>query len=194
MRPGSVVPMWVKVCGLSEASDVAAAVDAGVDAIGFVFAPGSPRTIEPERVASLLADVPESVLTVGVFRRQSVEEVSRIAGAAGVQAVQLHGDEPPEAFQELQAMGWRTLRATSAVHYASENAAERAAYAEELLLLDAPDPGAGKTFDTIALVANPPTRTWILAGGLTPENVQGLIAELRPWGSTCPAGSSPRAG
>ncbi|SKC69818.1 phosphoribosylanthranilate isomerase [Plantibacter cousiniae] len=182
MRPGSVVPMWVKVCGLSEASDVAAAVDAGVDAIGFVFAPGSPRTIEPERVASLLADVPESVLTVGVFRRQSVEEVSRIAGAAGVQAVQLHGDEPPESFQELQAMGWRTLRATSAVHYASENAAERAAYAEELLLLDAPDPGAGKTFDTIALVANPPTRTWILAGGLTPENVQGLIAELRPWG------------
>lgn len=78
MRPGSVVPMWVKVCGLSEASGVAAAVDAGADAIGFVFAPGSPRTVEPELVASLLADVPESVLTVGVFRRQSVEEVSRI--------------------------------------------------------------------------------------------------------------------
>jgi len=179
---GSVERMWVKVCGLSEAASVATAVEAGVDAIGFVFAPGSPRTVDPAVVASLVAEVPESVLTVGVFRKQSVEEVSRLAGEAGVQAVQLHGDEPPEAFHELQAMGWRTLRATSAVHYASENAAERAAFAEELLLLDAPDPGAGKTFDTIALVANPPTRTWILAGGLTPDNVAGLITELSPWG------------
>lgn len=174
--------MWVKVCGLSEASSVAAAVEAGVDAIGFVFAPGSPRTVDPGLVATLVADVPESVLTVGVFRRQSVEEVSRLAGEAGVQAVQLHGDEPAEMFHELQAMGWRTLRATSAVHYASENTAQRAAFDEELLLLDAPDPGAGETFDTIALVANPPTREWILAGGLTPENVQGLVEELSPWG------------
>lgn len=174
--------MWVKVCGLSEASSVAAAVEAGVDAIGFVFAPGSPRTVDPRLVASLVADVPDSVLTVGVFRRQSVEEVSRLAGEAGVQAVQLHGDEPAEMFHELQAMGWRTLRATSAVHYASENTAQRAAFDEELLLLDAPDPGAGETFDTIALVANPPTREWILAGGLTPQNVHGLVGELSPWG------------
>ncbi|MGK9147511.1 phosphoribosylanthranilate isomerase [Plantibacter flavus] len=174
--------MWVKVCGLSESTSVAAAVEAGVDAVGFVFAPGSPRTVEPALAASLIGDVPESVLTVGVFRRQSVEEVSRLAGEAGVQAVQLHGDEPADVFHELQAMGWRTLRATSAVHYASENAAQRAAFAEEFLLLDAPDPGAGKTFDTIALVANPPTREWILAGGLTPDNVQGLVAELSPWG------------
>lgn len=174
--------MWVKVCGLSDATGVAAAVEAGVDAIGFVFAPGSPRTVDPAVVASLLQAVPDSVLTVGVFRRQSVAEVSRLAGEAGVQAVQLHGDEPAEMFHELQASGWRTLRATSAVHYASEDAVQRAVFGEELLLLDAPDPGAGKTFDTIALTANPPTRDWILAGGLTPGNVHGLISELSPWG------------
>lgn len=174
--------MWVKVCGLREAVTLDAALAAGVDAVGFVFAPASPRVIAPTDAAALAQRVPVGVETVGVFRRQSITEVINIASAAAVSTVQLHGDESAECFAALRLRGFRTIRATSAQAYLGQTTQARDEYQEDLLLIDAPSPGAGRTFDTSALVRTPPDRDWILAGGLDPENVAELIRAVRPWG------------
>lgn len=172
--------MWVKVCGLQTAETVRAAIDAGADAIGFVFAPRSPRTTDAATVRALIADVPEGVATVGVFRKQPIDEVVAIARESGVGWVQLHGDEPPADHHRLRDGGWKTIRATSAASYAADE--RRDDFHEDLLLIDAPVPGAGETFDASSLLADPPHRDWILAGGLRPDNVAALVAELRPAG------------
>lgn len=174
--------MWVKVCGLRDAVALDAAVAAGADAVGFVFAPASPRTVAPADAAMLVQRLSSQVETVGVFRRQNIDDVVSMARAASVSTVQLHGDEPPSDFAVLRSHGFRIIRATSARTYLNEADATRAEYQEDLLLIDAPTPGAGQTFDTSALVRTPPERDWILAGGLDPDNVIGLIDAVRPWG------------
>lgn len=174
--------MWVKVCGLRDAVTLDAALAAGVEAVGLVFAPASPRVIAPTDAAMLVQRVPAGVETVGVFRRQSIADVINMASAAAVSTIQLHGDEPAECFAVLRSHGFRTIRATSAQAYLSQTPQARDEYQEDLLLIDAPTPGAGQTFDTSALVRTPPGRDWILAGGLTPENVAELIGAVRPWG------------
>lgn len=109
--------MYVKICGLQTTETVAAAVDAGADAIGFVFAPGSPRTVTAELAAELGSTVPERVETVGVFRNQPIDEVVATARRAGVTTVQLHGDESLADMARLHGEGFRTLRAFSANAY-----------------------------------------------------------------------------
>ncbi|WP_449409122.1 phosphoribosylanthranilate isomerase [Microbacterium maritypicum] len=174
--------MWVKVCGLRDEQSLDAAGEAGADAVGFVFAAKSPRFLAAADASHLVSRVPRSVATVGVFRRQPVDDVVRLATEAGVTTVQLHGDEPPSDFALVRAHGFRTIRATTAARYLAETPDQRDAYGEDLLLLDAPSPGAGRTFDASDLRTSPPSRDWALAGGLTPENVVGLIRDLRPWG------------
>jgi len=174
--------MWIKVCGLRDTMALDAAVEAGADAVGFVFAPGSPRTIDAEEAAALVRRTPEGVRTVGVFRRQPVDEVIRIATIAGVSTVQLHGDEPAGDFAAVKARGLQTVRATSAQTYLDEDPQDRDDRLVDLLLIDAPTPGSGRTFDTRHIARTPPARDWILAGGLHPGNVAEAIATARPWG------------
>ncbi|MDO2934865.1 phosphoribosylanthranilate isomerase [Paeniglutamicibacter sulfureus] len=174
--------LYVKICGLRTPETVAAAVAAGASAVGFVFAPGSPRTVEPELVRTLVAQVPEHVETVGVFRNQPVQDVIDLALRAGVGTVQLHGDEPYADLEALHAQGFATLRAFSIDGYRALDEAERSCWETGRILLDAVEPGAGVTFDATELVAAPPAGTWILAGGLNPGNVAHLVGTLRPAG------------
>ncbi|MFD5621836.1 phosphoribosylanthranilate isomerase [Streptomyces yangpuensis] len=168
--------LFVKICGLRTAPDVDAAVAAGADAVGFVFAPGSPRTVDAATARELAARVPDTVLTVGVFRGQSVEEVRRFAEESGVRGVQLHGEEGPEDFAALRAEGRTLLRATAGrVQRCGE-------YGEDLLLLDAPDPGSGKPWNWGAADFTAPEGRWLLAGGLTPGNVREALAATAAWG------------
>lgn len=167
-------PKWIKICGLSTVDAVSAAVLGGADAVGFVFASGSPRTVAPEDAADLVALVPEGVETVGVFRDQPAEEVIAMARTARVRTVQLHGDEGPEVFDAVRRAGFDVIRATSAERYAVEPQDATALFGDARLLLDAPAPGAGLAFDASALLASPPSDDWILAGGLTPDNVAAL--------------------
>jgi phosphoribosylanthranilate isomerase len=171
--------MWVKVCGLRDRESVEAAVDAGVDAVGFVFAPGSPRRVDAALARSLVVGA-SGVLSVGVFRNQPVAEVIRMAREAGVDAVQLHGSESAVDHEAVRAAGWPTIRAMAAREYTVEVDAD--AHPSDYLLLDAPEPGAGELFDGAHLAARPPSRPWVLAGGLEPGNVAERIRELRPWG------------
>lgn len=174
--------MYVKICGLQTPGTVAAAVAAGADAVGFVLAPGSPRTVTAERAAELAAAVPASTETVGVFRNQPIDSVVDTARRAGVSTVQLHGEEGLADMARLHAEGFRTLRAFSAEAYNALSAGDRAAWDSERLLLDAVEPGAGVAFDPAVLVNGAPHGFWLLAGGLNPENVAGLSAALHPAG------------
>jgi phosphoribosylanthranilate isomerase len=173
---------WVKICGLSTPETVDAAVEAGADAVGFVLAEGSPRTVDAATVRELAGRVPQGVEAVGVFRGQEIGRVIELARASGLTTVQLHGDESPADVADAHAAGLRVLRAVDVATYAAESEEARVAFAEDALLIDAVTPGAGATFDATPLLAAPPHREWVLAGGLDPENVAARVAELRPAG------------
>ncbi|WP_411719833.1 phosphoribosylanthranilate isomerase [Mycetocola sp.] len=182
MKKKSHPPIWIKVCGLSTQSDVAAAVDAGADAIGFVFAPGSPRTVTPQTALSASLEVPPEVEKIGVFRNQSLSDVVSMSTDAGIRCLQLHGNETPHFFAEARKRGFDVIRAVSAESQAHETASERAQFQPARLLLDAATPGGGAPFDPALDVERWDNGDWILAGGLTARNVRTLIDRLRPSG------------
>jgi phosphoribosylanthranilate isomerase len=167
--------VYVKICGLSEPEHVAAAVEAGADAIGFVLT-RSPRQVTPERAAELAAAVPTHVLTVGVFRGEAPEAVRAATLASGVRGVQLHGRHPHGDFTALKDLGHTLVRAVDA-----EADLRCGAYDEDLLIVDAPRPGSGEPWDWAAVRGRPSGR-WLLAGGLDPSNVAQAVAGAAPWG------------
>ncbi|GGR87217.1 N-(5'-phosphoribosyl)anthranilate isomerase [Streptomyces nojiriensis] len=168
--------LFVKICGLKTAHDVDVAVEAGADAVGFVFAPGSPRTVDAVTARELAARVPAGVLTVGVFRGQPLDEVRQLTEESGVRAVQLHGDEGPEYYEALRAEGRTLLRATA------ERVERCGEYGEDLLLIDAPDPGSGKPWNWGSEEFSAPEGRWLLAGGLNPGNVREAVQTTGAWG------------
>lgn len=170
--------MYVKLCGLRTEADVAVAVEAGADAVGFVLTE-SPRRVDLDTARRLVREVPPHVLAVGVFRGVGAEEVRRLVEASGVGAAQLHGDYPKAAFDEVGAAGVRLLRA---VALTPDTDVRVGAYGEEVLLLDSPAAGSGERWDLSALDAARPEGHWLLAGGLGVDNVADAVARARPWG------------
>ena len=165
----------VKICGITNTCDAAAAVEAGADALGFNFWTGSPRFIQPEAAAEIIAALPPKVLKVGVFVDGPPDEIDRCAAEAGLDVAQLHGmTTPPPRTRFWQAVtagdpGWRETMVAGAA---------------EAFLLDAPSGakrgGSGVPFDW-SLAAGLPYRI-VLAGGLSPENVAQAVLQVRPWG------------
>jgi phosphoribosylanthranilate isomerase len=171
--------MYVKVCGLSTVESVRTAIDAGVDAIGVVHAPGSPRHLEPDRAREVLAAAGCSVDTVLVVAKMPADDAARLALDLGVSALQLHGRYTASDFQSAGRVFPRIWRATS---LAQDPDLHVGAHGEELLLLDAPNAGSGERWDVSRLVGNRPDGKWLLAGGLNPDNVADAIAAAQPWG------------
>lgn len=165
---------FVKICGLRTATDVAAAVSAGADAIGFVFTE-SPRRIDVAAARELAATA-TGVLTVGVFKGLPAAQVRDIAAAAGVRAVQLHGGYPKDAFTEVADPRWQLIRA---VPFAAPDL-RVGAYGEDLLLVDAPKAGSGESWDYRSVDGL--AGQWLLAGGLTVANVAAARAAAGAWG------------
>src|SRR4026208_2387193 len=91
----------VKICGITNLADARAAVEAGADALGFYFYRPSPPHIPPKDAGKIIAQLPESVLKVGVFVNEGLHSVLSTVSEAGLSAVQLHGDESPEYCREL---------------------------------------------------------------------------------------------
>ncbi|MCJ1714112.1 phosphoribosylanthranilate isomerase [Microbacterium sp. M1A1_1b] len=172
---------WIKICGLSTPDTVDVAVDAGADAVGFVFAAGSPRTVTADLAKQLVERVPDGVDAVGVFRDQPIDEVVGIASAVGLTTLQLHGGESATDFARARDAGFFTIRAVAAADYLRETPDERAAYDHDLLLLDAAEPGSGQLIDP-ATMQGAVDEAWILAGGLTPANVVAAVQSLDPDG------------
>lgn len=170
----------VKICGITNLEDALAAVEAGADALGFVFAE-SPRRVSPETAAEVIGRLPAFVLAVGVFVDEAPERVRRIAREVGLAAVQLHGSEPPEAAQALAP-----LACIKAFRIRSRNDLEDLAryrvrgYLVDTYVAGRPG-GTGERLDWDMLEGFRPPGPLILAGGLTPENVAEAVRRVRPY-------------
>lgn len=170
----------VKICGITNLEDALMTVEAGADALGFVFFQGSPRHISPDAAAAIIRRLPPFVQTVGLFVNEEPETVNTIADQCGLDLVQLHGDESPEYCTAIKR---RIIKAFRVKDASSLNAMVN--YPVAACLLDAWSPaargGTGTTFnwDIAAGVAS--TRQIILAGGLTPDSVAAAIASVKPY-------------
>lgn len=170
----------VKVCGTTSVRDALLAAEAGADALGFIFAPGSKRLVTPERAREAGLAVGPAVARVGVFLGQPLDEVLRTAQAARVSAVQLHGPLPALYVREV-ARYHPVLRVLRPADLGQAGTPEVLQLPGVTPMLDAPEPGRGVPLDWKALRAVFPPGAW-LAGGLGPENVVEAVQILRPAG------------
>jgi phosphoribosylanthranilate isomerase len=169
-----------KICGMTRVGDALHAVREGATAVGFVFWKASPRYIEPDRAGEIAAALPAAVTTVGVFVNEPVDSIRETVRAARLRMVQLHGDEPPGYLDQLEQPVMRSVTLDTLAETA------KSWPADTTLLLDSADPsrrGAGRTsvdWARAALVAS--GRRVVLAGGLTPDNIEEAILTVRPIG------------
>jgi phosphoribosylanthranilate isomerase len=171
----------VKICGITSAEDAAAAVEAGADALGFVFVPGTPRLVHLDAAERIVKDLPPFVTTVGVFVDQSLEDILRIAGRCQLRAVQLHGNEPEAFSRRIPLTVIKAIRVRDA-----RDLAPIGTYPAHAFLLDAFVEGqAGGTGTPISWdLARHATgkAPIILSGGLRPETVAQAVRTVRPYG------------
>lgn len=162
--------MFVKICGITNREDAEAAIEAGAQALGFIFHGNSPRSVDPSAVHSWIGLIPSKIWKVGVFVDESRELVEEIATDLDLDIAQLHGIETPRNYPRRIRV-WKAIRITEANSPGDSGRAEA-------LLLDGP--GSGQKFDW-SLAAGVSGKV-ILAGGLTPENVREAIEQTNPWG------------
>lgn len=192
---------WVKICGTTNLKDAEAAVRAGADALGFIFAP-SPRRIAVEAARKIVSRLPEKVEKVGVFVDEDMETVWATMERAGLTAVQLHGHETPRLIKRMVAyrmldrpLGAERPKIFKAIPVGGDpySALRYVEGAEEVLagvLLDSAGGrtrgGTGAAFDWKAaadfIFELGQRYRLVLAGGLTPENVPRAIGMFHPWG------------
>ena len=173
--------MRVKICGITNTEDAVAAAEFGADAVGFVFYKSSARCVKPETVKRIIAGLPPFVVTVGVFANTGEADIRVIVDECGLDRIQLQGDEGPDLCRRL---GRRVIKAIRVRGGSSLD--EMARYAVRAYVLDTFREGqlggTGEAFDwSLASRAKKFGRI-ILAGGLTPENVQDAINQVRPYG------------
>ena len=169
----------VKICGITSLEDALAAVDAGADALGFNFYRPSPRYISPNDAREIIKQVPETILTVGVFVNEDVESVVRIVAEARLSAVQLHGDESPEYCGALA--GNYIIKV-----FRAGDDFDIETYTVDAIMFDTKDDllrgGTGRVFDwSLAHRPKISKPRLFLAGGLSPENVAEAITTVRPY-------------
>ncbi len=183
----------VKICGITSLEDALTACEGGADAIGFIFWEGSPRFIAPETAARIIKMLPPFVSTVGVFVNEDVEVINEIVKTAGLGCVQLHGDEPPETCEAVEA---KVIKAVRIKDVKSLDGLERfdvSAYLLDTFKEGTPG-GTGAVFDwEIAKEAKGLGRI-ILSGGLTPENVADAVSLVRPYAVDVSSGVESRPG
>ncbi|MFN3476946.1 MAG: phosphoribosylanthranilate isomerase [Candidatus Methylomirabilales bacterium] len=171
----------VKICGVTNVFDALMCVEAGADALGFVFVEGTPRFTDPSVVEEIIRRLPPFVTTVGVFVNRSVEEVEEIANALPLSLVQLHGDERPEDCKALRIPFIKAFRVKGTGDLALlPRYPEAKAY-----LLDPFIPGklggTGQTLNWELAVKAKAYGRIILAGGLTPETVAEAVRIVKPY-------------
>jgi phosphoribosylanthranilate isomerase len=174
--------MIVKICGITNVPDAVAAVEAGADALGFMFYEASPRQVSIREAAGIIRELPPLVMKVGVFVDASEDTVMRAIGDCGLSLLQFHGQETPEYCTQFGLMSMKAFRIRGA-----ESLAALPDYATDAWLLDAfaKDKlgGTGEKFNwDLAIEAKKLGRPIFLAGGLTPENVAEAVKKVQPYG------------
>jgi len=170
----------VKICGITSVQDAAAAVDAGADALGFVFVPGTPRLIGLEIAEQIAAAVPPLVSTVGVFVDQPLGEILSVIARCRLQAAQLHGNEPEALSRQIPVKVIKAIRVRDAA-----DLRRIGTYPAHAFLLDAFVEGQpGGTGITTSWDLARQARGHapiILSGGLRPDNVAQAVRAVRPY-------------
>ncbi|MBM7459420.1 phosphoribosylanthranilate isomerase [Rhodococcus coprophilus] len=167
---------FIKMCGLRDEATVDLAVDLGVDAVGFVLA-DSPRRVSAAQAAKLRSRVTERTVAVGVYVKMSLDDIVATARAADLDHVQVHDLRSADDVRLLHDAGLTVIRAVN--NGAGASVSED--LGADLLLVDGAVAGAGVTWDWQDRSAVPRGR-WILAGGLTPENVARAVETSGAWG------------
>ena len=174
----------VKICGVTTVEDAEFALEAGADALGLNFVPGTPRCLEVGQAREISEALPPFGTRVGIFVNDSPERVMEIAHRVGLDAAQLHGDETPEDCCWLIERGLRVIRALRVK--GPETIAQIDAFTDCAILLDAYVKGAlggtGETFDWELARQAAVARPIILSGGLKPENVGEAVRSVQPYG------------
>jgi phosphoribosylanthranilate isomerase len=185
--------LWVKICANTSLDDARLAVEAGADAVGFVFAP-SPRRVTVEQAAAIVPRLPVSLEKIGVFVDLPADAIAEAVRRCGLTGVQLHSDTGPDAAANLRVQFGPGLRILRVVHFGPEMATQAAAYAADPntdgVLVDSRTAtaigGTGIPFDwdeaRRTVFRDGIAVRMVAAGGLNPGNVAVAIRTLQPWG------------
>ena len=202
----------VKVCGITNLEDARTAVDAGADALGFIFVEKTPRFVTPEQVAPIIRWLPPFVTPVGVFWDHPTGHVKAAAEACGLRALQFHGEEPPETLTGYSLPVIKTIKLPPAStieglpeYRVSEffGALKYRGIAAAFLLDtdvrwsegEQREPVAWQRIAMAGLVRTPDARVnIILSGGLTPDNVAHAVSVVRPHAVDVNSGVEARPG
>ena len=179
------MPIKIKICGITNAQDAEAAVTAGADALGFVFYAQSPRCIEPSVAKRIIAQLPPFVLPVGVFVNHARDAIRDVFDECGLAFAQLHGDETPIFCESLGRPVLRALRLRdrgsllALAEYKGRMGVR--GFVVDAFSIEAYG-GTGQTVDWSLAREVAQAAPILLAGGLTPSNVQEAIRQVQPYG------------
>ncbi|MGB9152310.1 MAG: phosphoribosylanthranilate isomerase [Alphaproteobacteria bacterium] len=173
----------VKICGLCDAESVAATVAGGARYAGFVFYSKSPRAVDAESAAALIARLPASTASVGLFVDAGDDEIRRVLRIVSMPMIQLHGTETPERVAAVKKLtGLPVIKAVGIAAAQDVEAARRYESVADMLLLDAKPladglPGGNAAIFDWGLLKNASfARPWMLAGGLNEQNIAAAVA------------------
>ncbi|MBD2254005.1 phosphoribosylanthranilate isomerase [Nostoc parmelioides] len=192
--------MRVKICGITQPQQSVAIASLGATALGFICVRSSPRYVTAAQIRAAVTPLPENIDKIGVFANSSIAEIKQTVVDSGLTGVQLHGDETPEFCDQLrqslpQVEILKALRVRSFEHL--EQAVIYTQYINTLLL-DAYHPqqlgGTGQTLDWEMLQKFRPSCPWLLAGGLTPDNILEALSQLNPDGIDLSSGVEVKPG
>ncbi len=175
----------IKICGITNAEDAKAAVEAGADALGFIFHAASPRSVAPDSVRAIIAQIPPFVLPVGVFVNEDVKVVRDIMDACGLALAQLHGDETAAYCESLGRPVLRAIRLKdrgSLLALAEYKGRARVRGFVLDAFSESAFGGTGRVADWALAAEAAKAAPVLLAGGLTPQNVGEGIRQVRPYG------------
>lgn len=185
--------MRVKICGITRGDQGQAIARLGATALGFICVPGSSRYVTPGQIRAVVEQLSPRIDCIGVFANASHEEICQIVADAELTSVQLHGDESPDFCHRLRLLLpkveiIKALRVKTDGETLNATSLQADAYSAwvDTLLLDAYHPqmlgGTGQTLNWAMLAQFRPKRPWLLAGGLTPDNVSDSLSQVSPNG------------
>ena len=171
----------VKVCGMTSLKDALVAVEGGADAVGFIFYKKSPRSVTMKTVREIVLELPPFVDTVGVFVDETAEQINKIADYCNLDIIQLHGDESPTYCKKIRRKVIKAFRIKD-----MQSVKKISNFQVSGFLLDTFSEklhgGTGKVFDWNLALPAKKFGPVIMAGGLTPNNVQQAVRQIRPYG------------
>jgi len=171
----------IKICGITTRRDAFAAIDYGADALGFVFYDKSPRSVTPETANTIISSLPPFITTVGVFVDLEKEKLEQITSYTGLDVIQLHGSELPE-----QCSSYRKVIKALRVKELSDLEPLTRYNTVSAFLLDTYSPdaigGTGQIFNWEIAIEAKKFGKIILAGGLTPDNIEEAVRLVQPYG------------